>query len=328
MTAFAAPAALPAHATPHTPATCAPRMSAVAVPRPTLAEPSGVRGRSVLRRSQGREATTAAPFDSDLSGRGLRSGAPGFAHAAIRALLGNAYVYESEEDAFAPVVGRYVVSGDVRELVRDVAMSDGFVQRFMARNNSVRFVEICFKVLLGRGPSCQAEVSEKIQMLADGEVDYAAFVDSFVGCEEYDARFGSTLLPGFDAPGGLYPNGMKGFMSNMKVAATTRGGNTDATRTSPLSQAVVAAGEPAAPAFVQASYAVKTYEPFKLSLLSKSSLVKDYSTSLVLSPAVSSWSGLGRERPHGPENGEWKSGWAPEAKNSWKAGWRPAAKKY
>jgi Phycobilisome Linker polypeptide len=304
-------------------------MSGVTVPRPALGDPSATRTRSAYRRAQGREVTSGPDFTSDLSGTGPRAGAEAFGVEAVRALLGNAHVFESELDGeLGAALGRYEVSGDVRELVREVAMSEGFRARFMARNNSVRFVEICFKSLLGRGPSCQEEVSEKIRLLNGGEGGYAAFVDSFVGCDEYDARFGAAVLPRFDVPGGLYLNGMKGFMSNMKVAVTTRGGNTDATRTSPLSQAVVASGEPAAPAFVRASYGLKSYAPFQISLLSKSSLVKEYSTSLVLCPAATSWSGLGTVRPHGPENGVWKRGWAPEAKGAWKAGWAPAARKY
>lgn len=245
---------------------------------------------------------------------------------AVRRLLGNAHVYESEwAGELGAIAGRKDMTGDMRECVREVAMSDAFTSRFLEKAGTVRFVEVCFKLLLGRGPVNKKEVSDKIVMLADGNVSYADFVDSFVGCEEYDERFGRMLLPEFVTPGGLYGNGMVGFMSNMRVQATTRGGNTDATPTGSMSFPVVAGGEPAASEFVTASYAVPQYKPFKVQLLHTSVLSTDYSASLNCSPAAANWAGC-TERPHGPENGAWVDGWKPEAINSWKAGWAPAGK--
>lgn len=320
-------------------AAVSPRMCTA--PQPNLADASTTRNQAVFRRSHGRESYSAASYLSDLEAASSakvnveattsyapRTGSADFASSAIRSLLGNAHVYESEGAALTPIVTRYETTGDVRELVRDVAMSDAFTSRFLEGNNKTRFVEICFKALLGRGPSGQAEVSEKIQLLADSSVSYSDYVDSFVGCEEYDARFGAALLPTFDAPGGLYPNGMVGFMSNVKVSTTTRGGNTDATKVASLSQGVLAAGEPAAPAYVTAGYSVPQYEPFSVTKPSSTLSKEYYSASLTMSPAVTSWAGLGTLRQHGPESGEWETGWQPAAKDAWKAGWAPAGKKY
>lgn len=246
---------------------------------------------------------------------------------AVRRLLGNAHLYENEwMGELGEIAARKDMTGDMRECVREVAMSDAFKGRFLERQGSVRFVEICFKLLLGRGPVDKEEVSEKIVMLADENVSYADFVDSFVGCAEYDARFGRVLLPEFAAPGGLYRNGMIGFMSNMCLGVTTRGGNCDVTATGSLSYQVVAGREPAAPAYVSASYAVPRYQPFAVQLLSKSVLAKDYAASLNLSKAAVNWYGA-VQRPHGPETGVWRAGWKPEPKNAWKAGWAPPGKK-
>lgn len=291
--------------------------------RPLRSQAGPARNAATFLRSQALDDG----FPSSLQGAGAADTAISGA-VAVGKLLGNAHVYESEwAGELGEIAARKDMSGNMRECVREVAMSAAFTERFLEKASSVRFVEVCFKMLLGRGPVDKAEVSEKIQMLADGGVSYAEFVDSFVGCREYDERFGKVLLPDFVAPGGLYGMGMVGFMSNMRVLATTRGGNCDVTPSGSLSFPVVAGGEPAASEFVSASYPVPKYEAFKVQLLSKSVFDKDYASSLCLSKAAVNWCGS-VQRPHGPENGVWEDGWKPEAKNSWKAGWAPAGKKY
>lgn len=291
--------------------------------RPLRSQAGPARNAATFLRSQALDDG----FPSSLQGLGAADAAISGTDA-VRKLLGNAHVYESEWGGeLGQIAARKDMSGDMRECVREVAMSAAFKERFLEKAGSVRFVEVCFKILLGRGPVDKTEVSEKIQMLADGDVSYGEFVDSFVGSREYDDRFGKVLLPEFVAPGGLYGRGMVGFMSNMRVLATTRGGNCDVTPSGSLSFPVVAGGEPAAAEFVSASYPVPKYEAFKIQLLTKSVLDKDYASSLHLSKAAVNWCGS-VQRPHGPENGVWEDGWKPVPMNSWKAGWAPAGKKY
>jgi hypothetical protein len=177
--------------------------------------------------------------------------------------------------------------------------------------------------LLARGPADQTEISEKIQLLADPAAGYEELIDSFIDSPEYSSRFGATLLPTFDAPGGLYAGGMPGFGTSVKLLSRTRGANTDATASSSLSQSVMAAGNPAAPEFVRAGYRVNSYAGFSITA-PKSSTTKDYSTVLNLSVSASNWAGLGTPRPTGKATGPWTSGWKTVAKDAWKAGWAPA----
>jgi Phycobilisome Linker polypeptide len=150
--AFAAPAAVSSFlgvrepsARPSCPRTTSLSMQ-ITVPAPFSAEPTTLRNRAVFARNQGREPTIHASFDSDLAGTGARVDDPAFASMALRALLGNSHVYESEDAMYKPIFARFAGSKDVRELVRDVAKSEGFRSRFLEKNSSVRFVEICFKV--------------------------------------------------------------------------------------------------------------------------------------------------------------------------------------
>lgn len=298
---------------------------------PTSSEASTLRNQGTFDRNQGRESRCFRGFTSDLRAtpQGARVGSPDFAAIALRQLFGNAHLYESETSQMTPILVRFELNGDVRELVRDVAKSESFRKRFFDPNTSIRFVEICFKLLLGRGPSSQAEVSEKIQMLADATVSYDDFIDSFVDCAEYAERFGPALLPTFDYPGGFYQNGMVGFMSNMKMLVPTRGACTCAVKGTSLTQSVLTGINPATADVVSSSYAtmIPSRQAFRLKK-PQSVLEKNYArSSLWLTPAVSNWSGLGQPRPTGKVKEAWSVGWAPSPKDEWSAGWTPTPKR-
>ena len=286
---------------------------------------------STYRRDQGREPKCGKTFCADLAGFGApRTGAMEFAAIATKTIFGNAHLYEEDLSDLAPVFSEFSRTGDVRELVARIGKSETFRKHFFDPNSSVRFVEICFKAFLGRGPASQKEVSEKIQKLADCRVSYEEFIDSFVESEEYEQKFGPALLPTFESPGGLYRNGMVGFMSNMKVNITTRGGNTDATPISSMSQAVLAARESAPSQIVAAGHGnlLPQYTGFSVAKVD-SIFKRDYADVLIPSKAASNWAGIaGALRENIPVEEDWAPGWNPDAKESWSPGWAPQTKRY
>lgn len=252
------------------------------------------------------------------------------AGAAVRAVMGGAHVFEGEMGVLAGAMAR-LEAGDARAFVRRVAKSAGFRRRYFERCGSVRFVELCFKNLLGRAPEDWAEVARMLAVLRDD--GYDAVIDDIVDSDEYDQRFGDELLPAMTVSG-AYKGGMPAFCTQMKLQLQTRGANTDASSTKPVTVSALAARNAASPAEIAAAYAV-TYPRVAGSpawnALPQSSLFKDWaSAALVLSGTAGNWSGSGTPRPAGVATEEWSSGWAPavagNAGAEWSPGWRPSFK--
>ena len=284
-------------------------------------------------RSQGREASIAPIFNSqlsDVSTSNRYAPTEEFVTAAMRNLFGQANVFEAEMESLTPTVTRLYTTGDVRQFVREVAMSDSFRTRYFESVSSLRCIEVCFKNILGRAPSSQSEVSEKIVLL-NGE-GYEAFINSLVDSEEYSTRFGSTLIPTI-AIAGDYINGMPSFNAQMKLQLPSRAGGCDANVTNARTTSVLAGNNPAGTMEIATSYALgmPSYEPDTNWMdLPMSTLLKDWASfSLVPSKAAENWSGMSTPRPTVETAEPWGSGWVPEpAGGAWKPGWAPAKKTY
>jgi 5-carboxymethyl-2-hydroxymuconate isomerase len=112
--------------------------------------------------------------------------------AIYRQVLGNAYVMESERPTVAESKlkeGKLSVRGFIREL----AKSETYMNRFLYKNVQTRFIELNYKVLLGRAPYNQQEISKHIALYnAQG---YEAEIDSYLDSEEYLTMFGENTVP-------------------------------------------------------------------------------------------------------------------------------------
>ncbi|CAD5918612.1 Phycobilisome 27,9 kDa linker polypeptide, phycoerythrin-associated, rod [Planktothrix rubescens] len=112
--------------------------------------------------------------------------------AVYKQVLGNPHVMESERLVTAE---SQLANGgiSVREFVRQVAKSEFYRSRYFESCAPYRFVELNFKHLLGRAPSCQAELSEHIRRCI--EEGYDAEIDSYLDSEEYQDQFGEMIVP-------------------------------------------------------------------------------------------------------------------------------------
>mmetsp|Transcript_5080 Transcript_5080/g.8857 ORF Transcript_5080/g.8857 Transcript_5080/m.8857 type:complete len:258 (+) Transcript_5080:75-848(+) len=116
--------------------------------------------------------------------------------AIYRQVFGNCYLMESDREELA-VPESCFANGTftVREFIRSVAKSETYRKRFFEPCSPYRFVELCTKHFLGRGPSSQKEISEHVQRLInDG---YDADIDSYLDSSEYISKFGDNDVPRF-----------------------------------------------------------------------------------------------------------------------------------
>jgi phycoerythrin-associated linker protein len=81
----------------------------------------------------------------------------------------------------------------VRELVRQVAKSGLYRQKFFENCNPYRFIELNFKHLLGRAPQNKAEMLHHFTILQEQGFD--AEIDSYLDSAEYQERFGEEVVP-------------------------------------------------------------------------------------------------------------------------------------
>ncbi len=119
--------------------------------------------------------------------------------AAYKQVFGNAYVMESERVSEAESQLR---SGriSVMEFVRQLAKSDHYRTLFFERCTNLRAIELNFKHLLGRAPANGLEISEHIQIIAEG--GFEAEIDSYLDSDEYFQNFGTNIVPyyrGYDS---------------------------------------------------------------------------------------------------------------------------------
>ena len=119
--------------------------------------------------------------------------------AAYKQVFGNAHVMESER---SPILESQLRDGqiNVSEFVRKLAQSDRYRVLFFDKCPNVTAIELNFKHLLGRAPENYAEISQHIQILAEG--GFTAEIDSYIDSEEYFQNFGEYTVPyyrGYDS---------------------------------------------------------------------------------------------------------------------------------
>ena len=119
--------------------------------------------------------------------------------AAYKQVFGNAHLMESER---LPILESQLRDGQVTvsEFVRRLAQSDRYRALFFDKYPNATAIELNFKHLLGRAPENYAEISQHIQILAEG--GFTAEIDSYLDSEEYFQNFGEYTVPyyrGYDS---------------------------------------------------------------------------------------------------------------------------------
>lgn len=112
--------------------------------------------------------------------------------AVYRQVFGYQYLMESErlEGAESLFKNGYL---SIRELVRMMAKSGLYREKFFENCNPYHFIELNHKHLLGRAPQSKAEMLHHFTILQ--EHGYDAEIDSYIDSDEYQARFGEETVP-------------------------------------------------------------------------------------------------------------------------------------
>ncbi len=112
--------------------------------------------------------------------------------AAYKQVFGNVHLMESQRLVSAE---SRLISGQltVKEFVRELATSELYRSLFFDSVSNLRAVELNFKHLLGRAPENAAEISQHIQIIAEG--GFTAEIDSYLDSEEYKENFGDDIVP-------------------------------------------------------------------------------------------------------------------------------------
>ena len=112
--------------------------------------------------------------------------------AAYKQVFGNAHLMENERSVIAESKVR---KGEISvlEFVRALAKSDHYRKLFWEKHTNVTAIELNFKHLLGRAPKNYAEISEHIQIIAEG--GFEAEIDSYLDSDEYFQTFGDMYVP-------------------------------------------------------------------------------------------------------------------------------------
>lgn len=144
-------------------------------------------------------------------------------------VLGRQYVMESErlEGAESLFRNGYL---SVRELVRMVAKSGLYREKFFENCNPYHFIELNFKHLLGRAPQNKAEMLHHFTILQDQ--GYDAEIDSYIDSAEYQERFGEEVVPyltGWDYSAGQQGRQFSWLMQLARGAAASVKGDTAGT---------------------------------------------------------------------------------------------------
>ncbi|WP_218080332.1 phycobilisome rod-core linker polypeptide [Anthocerotibacter panamensis] len=148
----------------------------------------------------------------------------GALYAIYRHIFGNTYVMESERPTTAESQlkdGRITVRGFIRLL----AKSEVYKSRFFQKTSQNRFIELSHKLLLGRAPYDQAEISYHLDLW--NTQGYDAEIDSYVDSEEYLDFFGEDTVPYFR--GFKYQTGQsaEGFNRLVRLYDGWAGSDTD-----------------------------------------------------------------------------------------------------
>lgn len=113
--------------------------------------------------------------------------------AVYTQVFGNAYLMDSERAELASAESQFVMSGNVREFVRALALSEQYKSRFFYSVSQYRFVELAFKHFLGRAPESKSEYA--LAMSFYNEKGYEAFLSCFIDSVEYEETFGTSFVP-------------------------------------------------------------------------------------------------------------------------------------
>lgn len=119
---------------------------------------------------------------------------------ALRNVLGNANLFESELAELAFPISCVTKTADMKEFVRSIGLSNAYRKRFFEGTSNTRFVEANFMHFLGRAPHNQEEVSEHIKLIV--EQGYNAEINSYIDSDEYDTLFGESRIPAVNFRGG------------------------------------------------------------------------------------------------------------------------------
>ena len=134
--------------------------------------------------------------------------------AAYKQVFGNAHLMESEK---LPIIESQLRDGQitVSEFVRKLAQSDRYRSLFFDKYPNATAIELNFKHLLGRAPENYAEISEHIQILAEG--GFAAEIDSYIDSEEYFQNFGEYTVPYYRGYDSQIAKNVVGFTHSFQV---------------------------------------------------------------------------------------------------------------
>jgi phycoerythrin-associated linker protein len=112
--------------------------------------------------------------------------------AAYRQVFGYQYLMESERlEGTESLFNNGYLS--VRELVRSMAKSGLYREKFFENSNPYHFIELNHKHLLGRAPNSKAEMLHHFTILQEQGFD--AEIDSYIDSAEYQGRFGEEVVP-------------------------------------------------------------------------------------------------------------------------------------
>lgn len=141
---------------------------------------------------------------------------------ALRNVLGNANLFESEVAELAYSISCVTKTANMKEFVRAVGLSNAYRTRFFDGMSNTRIVECNFMHFLGRAPHNQEEVSEHIQIII--QQGFNAEINSYVDSDEYDTLWGESRIPAVNFRGGHpYNNDMnKIAILNGGYSATDR----------------------------------------------------------------------------------------------------------
>jgi phycocyanin-associated rod linker protein len=134
-------------------------------------------------------------------------------NAVYRHVLGNTHLMASER---LPALESLLNNGQltVREFVRAVAKTELYKNKFLYPHFHTRVIELNFKHLLGRAPHDEAEVIEHLDRYQTQ--GYEADIDSYIDSEEYESKFGESIVPyytGFEYQTGQRTTAFTGLFS-------------------------------------------------------------------------------------------------------------------
>ncbi|MEM9274222.1 MAG: phycobilisome rod-core linker polypeptide [Cyanobacteria bacterium P01_F01_bin.143] len=131
-----------------------------------------------------------------------------------RQVFGNAYLMESER---LPIAESKLREGNisVREFVRQLATSEHYRRSFFDKFTNLRAIELNFKHLLGRAPQSYQEISEHIQLIAEG--GFTAEINSYLDSDEYQNAYGENIVPFYRGYTSQVGNNLLGYTNSYKL---------------------------------------------------------------------------------------------------------------